>query len=381
MLRTMRQLPILFILFMSSLAWSQTTSESAKDCHCIQPSSSMIATVADQVIDMSGSAGFNTLDSETCKPQSEIARQSVFRMLLPGDETKSLRELFGKDDQETRQKLITMIRNDKASPPSTNDINIWQIEECIKKQVHDCSISMNYRTSTIVLTGDGSIAASAFHNLKLLLTTYLSEAQRAGKSAAETARTLEQIKLPAFLYNHDGKVVAQPNDVSIHLTGISGAQIEEAWKDPSTKRMATFLDTATLSLSRSIGRGAKLATHAPVSGDTLKIFGYPGETHAWQSVGGSDSNGRSMYCTIGPAISLETAGHRFKWSVGNLPPQLQKSYREGSVFTAAPSFGGMSGGAVFNERGELVATHSSGSDTPSNSTTANALIPRLSTVK
>lgn len=81
-----------------------------------------------------------------------------------------------------------------------------------------------------------------------------------------------------------------------------------------------------------------------------------------------------MLCSVGPVVSLETATHRFIWN----SLHEQTSYRDRSVFTASASFGEMSGGAVFNERGELVATHSIGSDTPFNSTTGNTLVPEVS---
>jgi hypothetical protein len=375
----MRILLILLISFFPILGWSQLADETKAPCNdCRQSPLARPTALSGRMLDMTGLLGFNSLHSDGCKPQSAIAKQSVMRMVLPAGETASISQVMGRDDLETHRTLIESIRADKSPPPSTNDINIWELENCIKNRIENCTISTAYRSSTIVLIGDGSTALTAFHNLKLHFASHLNKSKNSGQSAIEAGSSLSRIHIPVFLYNSEGVLIGQPTDIRVHVTDVTPAQIQEARKNLGTKQMASFADSAKLSFSRSVGKGVKIAAKAPASGEILRIFGFPDKTRDWQEVGGADSDGSSMFCTVGPTVSLEIAAQRFNWNVSGLSLQEQTAYRDRSVFTASASFGGMSGGAVFNERGELVATHSSGSNTPFNSTTANTLIPEIS---
>ena len=320
-------------------------------------------------------SGFNPIDSSACAPQAAIARRSVIRMVLPIHEGNSVRDLLGTDGPDVRKKLIEVIREDTSRPPTTNDISIWELENCINSRSADCQLSTAYRSSTVVLTGDGTESATAFHNLKMILMPFLKAAKGTGRSARETAELINGIPIPAFFYNFEGALIGQPQDVLVRPNRVTADHITEAWRDLDDKDMPPFADGAALRFSRSLGPGVRVARRAPTFGDQTKLFGFPDVTEAWRAIGANDSDGHSMYCSTGVAISPEMAAKRFKWSFDSLPEADKDRYRATTVFTSSASFSGMSGGAVFNEAGELVATHSSGNNVPADQSTANTKIP------
>ena len=222
----MRILLILLISFFPILGWSQLADEAKAACNdCRQSPLARPTALSGRMLDMTGLLGFNSLHSDGCKPQSAIAKQSVMRMVLPAGETASISQVMGRDDLETRRTLIESIRADKSPPPSTNDINIWELENCIKNRIENCTISTAYRSSTIVLIGDGSTAVTAFHNLKLHFASHLNKSKNSGQSAIEAGSSLSRIHIPVFLYNSEGVLIGQPTDIRVHVTDVTPAQI------------------------------------------------------------------------------------------------------------------------------------------------------------
>ncbi len=367
---------------MNIIAQAQTSSSDGgpKDSNCTASNSTFgkfqgfVSDFTAVVTPAPNGSGFNLSDSEACKPQAQLAQESVVRMVLPSTEMRSIRELIGNDGLQTRIDLLKRIQEGGAPPPSTDDINSWQIEKCIKLKSKECFLSTAYRSSTVVLTGDGTTSSTVFHNLKLFLRPFLRKAKLQGFTAKETAALLRRMPIPAFFYNYRGELIAEPTNLSVRIKEISAEQIAEAWQNLNMKDMPTFLDKTALSFSRKLGKGVPIAKNPPTVGEFTAIFGYPGATNKWRQMGSTDSNGHSLYCTVGPVISAETAAHQMEWGFTQLSEAEQNLYRSKATFTAAASFGGMSGGAVFNSTGELVAVHSSGSNNPFTPATSNTLV-------
>jgi hypothetical protein len=362
------------MLFISTASFAQVSSYP----NCGSPHSISVAQLQtwgkETYSKLDPTGGFNSLNSDACKPMAQSAQKSVLRMLLPAAEMKSIRELFGDDGPEFRKKLIQQIKADTSPPPSTNDINIWQIEQCLQKQSTECLISTAYRSSTVVLTGDGTTSATAFHNLKIFLGPQLNDALRKGMTPEQAADLINKTPVTAFLYNSNGQLIGSPTDLSLHPQGITAAQIMAAWQNPNSKEMPAFSDKASLSFSRRLGPGVTIAKDAPKLNEPTLMFGFPDETTAWNSYGENDSDGTSMYCTVGRVISAEDAAKRSGWDFEHLNIYERQLYQEQVLFTSANSFGGMSGGPTFNSKGELVSVHSRGNNVPLSSETANALV-------
>jgi hypothetical protein len=320
-------------------------------------------------------SGFNLIDSDTCKSMAEIARRSVLRIVQPSGAIKSLHELVGKDDLQSREKLIEAIKAHPEPPPSVNDINIWEIENCIKNQSQDCFISTTYRTATVVLTGDGTQAATSFHAVKKILSPIVIYGSQTGATPQQTANWINRnVSAPAFLYNYKGELIENPKTLSIQIRGVTADQVRETLKDPNSEDMSVYRDLVILKFSKGIGVGVRIASVRPKIGEKVLLFGYPGQTKEWTAQGKKDSDGHSLYCTEGPVISAEESTKRADWKFGQRSDEEKLLYRSKSFFVAASTYGGMSGGANFNEKGELIGVHSSGPRTPNNPFTANTFI-------
>ena len=316
--------------------------------------------------------GFNSVDSEACRSGADKARASIFRMLIPGPSKVSLREMLGQDNEAERKKLLASIEADDTPLPSTNPINVWEIQNCLTHHIVDCRISTEYHSSTIVLTGSGQIAQTALHNLRPLI----AENKNVPPTAADVALQLSNQAIPAFIFSWNGKLVGDPTTLSVKTTRPLSTEQAQALNLSSIGdgSIATPLDRLTLTLSRTLGPGFPLAKSKPLVGEQLRTFGFPGRTSEWHLVGAKDSDGTSMHCTIGRVILPEVAARKFEWAFDHLPKDMQDHYLGEVVFTDSTSYHGMSGGAVLNEAGELVAIHSSGNDKPLNSVSSHVII-------
>lgn len=355
------------------------TQNQAASCHNTEANLYLrpILMSTNEYLNLFSVAGFNKLDSESCKKHADIAKNSVFRMVIPSGDRRPLKVPSGRNPSEFYQNLVKDIQSDTSPPPTTNEINIDLLKACAKNNSPVCEIETNYRTSTVVLTGDGSEGRTVFHNFRATLKEIIKLNKSQGKTPSDALEQLKNYKVPAYLYNYEGKLVASPENLELKITGISLEQIEYAWSNPEDISPPTYLDGASIRLSRSIGKGIPLAKKAPFRGEISTIIGYPGKSNQWSQYGGQDSDGHSIYCTASPTLSLEGAAARTNWPAHLNSPDVFTRLQKDVIYNGASSFGGMSGGAVVNENGELIANHSRGGDMPFNVATSNIKIQEL----
>jgi hypothetical protein len=294
---------------------------------------------------------------------------------LPSGQQKSIRELFGEDNPGFRRSLIEKIKADRRPTPSTNDLNVWEIGQCIRNHSADCKISLKYNSSTIVLTGEGTTAQTSFHTFRESLLPKVYEDLRNGLSMDQVARSLYQTVIPAFVYNSDGHLIGTPENLTVQVEGLTGPQM--GMLAHGSNSIPAYMDGMKLRFSKKIGSGVKISAQKSKLDESVVMLGYPDKTD--QHWGANGSDGQSLYCTIGKVITPQDWSARLKkagwpYDFDQLSAYEKYLYQTNAVLTSTVSMSGMSGGPILNAKGELIAVHSSGSNELNSPATANTAL-------
>ena len=362
---------LVLFLFLN-LPTSTALAEVAIDpsCNCVKPAFSNLISTANDVLNVESSRGFETMDSEICKPHADAAKGSVLQMVL----VTGQHPIPNFNDHHFRANLIEQLKAEIKKDPSTeNMINLLEIESCITIKSKECIISTGTRNSSVVLVGDGSKALTVFHNFQILLQPTLTKLLAAGLTAQQSSDWINQGTFSAYLLNFDQQFVGTTGKVAFKVN-TTAEQIESAWQNLGDKGVLPYAEPITINFQKKMGTGLPIAKTSPPVGSRSRIFGYPGETKIWEAIGGVDADGHSLRCTSGPVITLDTAIARGGISPSAKHSLIAEQFKNRTLFVAAPSYGGMSGGAVLNEQGELVALHTQGTRAVENPTATNPLV-------
>jgi hypothetical protein len=312
--------------------------------------------------------GFHTVDSELCEIGSESARRSTFRMILPGERGKSVREVFGEDNFEIRERLLLKIKARRGPPPSTDDLNIRELETCLRDKSQECRLFDSYRSSSIVLIEDGTKAFGAAHVIQQEIFSILSSIPGLSLETNEGLEQLRRIQLLAFIYDSQGNLVGTPENLTVHVDNINQGDIAPLKKyvqrtESSMEEGKLFpphLDLVTLKIDRALGPGINISTSPPTPGEDMWQFGFPRKTSGWKFFGGLDSDGNSFYCSKGSSLDFSQSISIGNLSLKNLSlgEDEMNQMKNNVIFISASGEHGMSGGPILNAKGELIAIHS-----------------------
>ncbi|MBK7845421.1 MAG: trypsin-like peptidase domain-containing protein [Bdellovibrionales bacterium] len=312
--------------------------------------------------------GFHPVASELCQISSESARRSTFRMILPGERGKSVREVFGDDNFEIRERLLFKLKARREPPPSTDDLNIRELEICLREKFQECRLFDSYRNSSIVLIEDGTKAFGAAHVIQQEIFSILSSIPRLRLETNEGMEQLRQIQLLAFIYDSQGNLVGTPENLAVHVDNINRGDIASLKKyvqrtESSLEEGKLFpphLDLVTLKIDRALGPGINISTSPPIPGEDMWQFGFPRKTSGWKFFGGLDSDGNSFYCSRGKSLDFSQSISNDSLSLKNLSLDEDEMnlMKKNVIFISASGEHGMSGGPLLNAKGELIAIHS-----------------------
>jgi hypothetical protein len=289
-------------------------------------------------------------------------------MVLPGERGKSVREVFGEDNSEIREKLLFNFRAQRAPAPSTDDLNIRELETCLSEKSKECRLFNSYRNSTITLIEDGTKALGAAHVIQQEIFSTLSSIPALQLETNEGMEQMRQIQLRAFIYDSQGNLTGTPENLRIHVHNINNGDIASLKKyiqgpESSLEKSKLFpphLDLVTLKMNRSLGPGFNISASPPIPGEDLWQFGFPRKTSSWKFFGGLDSDGNSFYCSKGKSLDFSESIAIDSLNLKNLANgedemiQIEKNV----IFISASGEKGMSGGPILNAKGELIAVHS-----------------------
>lgn len=289
-------------------------------------------------------------------------------MILPGERGKSVREVFGEDNLKIREKLLLKLRTGRKPPPSTDDLNIRELETCLRKKSQDCRLFDSYRNSTIALIENGTKAFGAAHVIEQEIFSSFSSLPPLELEINRETEHLQQIQLLAFIYDSQGNLVGTPENLGVRVQNINNGDFTSLWKvikssessNEDGKFFPPHLDLVTLKLDRALGPGFSISRIPPIPGEDIWLFGFPRKTNGWKFFGGLDSDGNSFYCSKGKSLDIAESIAAPNLSLKNLKLNENEMIKmeKNVLFISASGEHGMSGGPVLNTKGELVAIHS-----------------------
>ncbi len=289
-------------------------------------------------------------------------------MILPGERGKSVREVFGEDNSEIRERLLVKFKARRTPAPSTDDLNIRELETCLRDKSQECRLFNSYRNSTIALIEDGTKAFGAAHVIQQEIFSTLSSIPASQLETNEGMEQIRQIQLRAFIYDSQGNLVGTPESLGVHVHNINNGDFaslrkfikESESSNEDGKLFPPHLDLVTLKIDRALGPGFNISARPPIPGEDMWLFGFPRMTSGWKFFGGLDSDGNSFYCSKGKSLDIAESIATANLSLKNLDlsEDDMSQIKKNVLFISASGEHGISGGPVLNSKGELVAIHS-----------------------
>ncbi|MBK8201282.1 MAG: hypothetical protein IPK68_02765 [Bdellovibrionales bacterium] len=264
-----------------------------------------------------------------------------------------MREVFGEDNSEIREGLLVKFKARRTPAPSADDLNIRELETCLRDKSQECRLFNSYRNSTIALIEDGTKAFGAAHVIQQEIFSTLSSTPALQLETNEGMEQMRQIQLLAFIYDSQGNLIGTPENLRIHVHNINSGDIASLKKyiqgpESSLEESKLFpphLDLVTLKLDRSLGPGFNISARPPIPGEDMWLFGFPRKTSGWKFFGGLDSDGNSFYCSKGKSLDIAESIATANLSLKNLElsEDDMSQIKRDVLFISASGEHGMSG--------------------------------------
>lgn len=305
--------------------------------------------------------GIHRIDAPECAQVAETARNNTLLMVVPAGPREPLREVFGKDkdDLATREEILEQLAAAaRRDFPSSVDMTMWQIRECIRTNVQECLIDISYSTSTVNTTG-GKRLITALHNISPVLAPQIGERLDRNEESGEILKSLIGTTIPAFFYNHQGRLIADPSNQTVRVQHFDTSRLRGLDQAIGNGNVPATDDFVALTISRSMSNtGYAVANQPPRVGEQVTLVGFsPTEI---------DNNGEpsnfQLVCSPGQRVSGEEAERRSGWAYSRLDPNWRRFFERYAVLSDTDSIPGMSGGAIVNSSGEVVAVNGGGGE-------------------
>lgn len=261
------------------------------------------------------------------------ASESVFTIVAPDGDSrivenpeKGLREVESSDLSWVEKEILKE-----------------QLSACLKFPKKVCTILDGFKTSSAYVTGDGKDLRTALHAVESLAGLHLR-----GKLQGD---------LPLYILK-DGRLIAGPEDLKARFVKVRAEDLRMMGQ--RTVARAGSADQVLIRLEKKLAEPLVIATSKERAGEALFIIGTPKKTQDRQQFGVTDSDGKHTWISRGKALSPEQIIYRsakLTMFVSQARAVEQLKY---SVITSADSAPGISGGAIVNARGEVLATLASG---------------------
>lgn len=297
--------------------------------------------------------GFYT--SETLKnPRISALAGSVVKLVVPAGPLQPVETI-------TRQRpvhlptLYQRIQDDRTHEPVLRDLLALQVSACIRDQVSDCRVRVNFAQSSGFVTGDGQEITTAFHSVLRALKNAVPSAE----AASLTVDRIKELDLPVLVYNHQGRLLSERRH-RIRVARMSHKAVELVAAE-DTKTLNPVHDFAVLSTEKYMGTPLKRADSFH-KGDGVFIAGYPMKTEDRASHQAADSDGKRLHFTRGGLIAVEKAYEIMGKDWNEVPESLRTLWSTTALAIKADGVHGMSGGPVLNGNGEYIGIFTSSHD-------------------
>lgn len=358
------------IVFVTTLSWNH--AQSSFCTACVEPKnlSRLVASVNEMQSLISPNRDLHHIDSPACSHVAQQARQSVKMMVLPSGERESLKQLVGRDDLSTRKEIIRRITANKMPPPSQNDITIWEIQQCINNNADECFIHTEHSVSTVNVVAAGNSLVTALHNVRRIFKPIIESGLDRQMPSDQIIEQLMAVRIPAFIYDHQGGLVADPTDFSLNMERIDRTRIRHALRNLANGQISAVDDFVYLRTSRSLATAVSIASTMQTLGSRITAVAF-GPT-AVNSEG--EPYNFHLLCSVGQILSPEQVERLSGWGFSRLSPEWQNLFRRYAILSNMDALPGMSGGAVFNTSGEVIGVHTGGGDLSSQRASASRAV-------
>jgi hypothetical protein len=235
---------------------------------------------------------------------------------------------------------------DLIDNPNLSSAGKDDLKSCQEKNSPSCWIHFARERGTAFLTERGDAIWTNCHLVATWIQYQKQQLLFTGVEEKDLWLRLRDSSIPFLLRDSQGKIRKNPEDRSVFIAGVF-----KGMDHPKEIYCSPFDDAVKIQLHANLGVGSKKSVSPPQEGERLYLGGFPRPTDT--RAAGKSSDGENFYWSFGEYLNRKSLSSYLGKDI-ELEFAFSNPHYEAFL---GDSSQGMSGGPVFNERGEVLGIY------------------------